>query len=242
MHTMTYGWIGQGSFNLSRSKSRNKFFALSAWIALIYAAWRSISWYILRHFECESQSPTGSQNKRFSPALQGPRRFLHWVEGLGAESSGDCLFSMENWRIFWDGITSAACCAPSVGTRNLCHVENRNSACWTKQNTAKGAVCPVSDPAGWRLKEYILSAPWGRAADKAGMAWTSWKSDFCGAWERSAWVTGQGNPFCIAWKGSCANVKQWKTHVKWLLQKRRFCVKILMFSCSCVLCSWSKFS
>ena len=24
---------------------------------------------------------------------------------------------------------------------------------------AKGAVCPVSDPAGWRLKEYILSAP-----------------------------------------------------------------------------------
>lgn len=166
---MTHGWIGQESFNLSWSKSRNKFFALSAWIALIYAAWRSISWYILRHFECESQSPTGSQNKRFSPALQGPRRFLHWVEGLGAESSGDCLFSMENWRIFWDGIASAACCAPSVGTRNLCHVENRNSACWTKQNTAKGAVCPVSDPAGWRLKEYILSAPWGRTDGKAGM-------------------------------------------------------------------------
>lgn len=156
MHTKTHGWIGQESFNLSRSKSRNKFFALCTWIALIYAAWCSISWYILRHFECESQSPTGSQNKRFSPALQGPRRFLHWVEGLGAESPGDCLFSMENWRIFWDGIASAVCCAPSVGTRNLCHVENRNSACWTKQNTAKGAVCPVSDPAGWRLKEYIL--------------------------------------------------------------------------------------
>lgn len=83
MHTMTYGWIGQGSFNLSRSKSRNKFFALSAWIALIYAAWCSISWYILRHFECESQSSTGSQNKRYLPCKALGGFFIGWkVWGL----------------------------------------------------------------------------------------------------------------------------------------------------------------
>ena len=165
------------------------FFALCTRIALIHAAWCSISWYILRHFECESQSPTGSPINDFNlpcKALGG--FFIGWkvwglvIRGLPF-SDGKLAYILR-----WYNLCGLLC---SIGrNKKSMPCENRNSACWTKQNTAKGAVCPVSDPAGWRLKEYILSAPWGRAAGKAGMAWTSWKSDFCGAWERSAWVAG----------------------------------------------------